>query len=62
LSPEGEKYPLLEAIIKQLLVKILRAGKDLLSVEISDGAIIKCNYELCAKVVNSVIITSSHDL
>jgi hypothetical protein len=29
LSPEAEEQPLLEAITRKLLVKTLRAGKDL---------------------------------
>jgi hypothetical protein len=29
LSPEAEEQPLLEAVTRQLLVKTLRAGKDL---------------------------------
>jgi hypothetical protein len=55
---------LLEAITRQLLVKTLQAGKDLAcalviyKVEISDGTIIKCNYELCVKVVNESNIQS----
>jgi hypothetical protein len=51
---------ILEAITRQLLVKTLRAGKDLAcdleSVEISSGAIIKCNYEFCVKMVNKANI------
>jgi predicted N-formylglutamate amidohydrolase len=49
---------LLEAVTSRLLVKTLRARKDLGSVEISDGAEIKCNYELYAKVVNASNIQS----
>jgi hypothetical protein len=29
LSPEAEKYPLLEAVTRQIQVKTLRAGEDL---------------------------------
>jgi hypothetical protein len=50
--------------MRKLLLKTLQAGKDLVSalviceLEISDGAIIKCNYKLCVKVVNKSNIQS----
>jgi hypothetical protein len=49
LSEETEESPLLEAVTSKHLVKTLQPGAKY--VEISDGAIIKWNYELCVKVV-----------
>jgi hypothetical protein len=63
-STEAEEQPLLEAVTRKYLENTLQAGKDLTcalencSVEISDGPIIKCNYEFCAKVVNKSNIQS----
>jgi hypothetical protein len=58
LSPQAEEYPLLEAVTRLVLLKTPRAGEDLRTVEISDGTVIKCNYELCAKVVDKSNIQS----
>jgi hypothetical protein len=53
LSVEAEESPLLEAVTREQLVKRQQTGKDLvcavvmcISVEISDGAVIACSYEL----------------
>jgi hypothetical protein len=52
-----EESPLLEAVTRERLVKTQQTEntvccRDLLSAEISNGAIIKCSHKLCVKVVN----------
>jgi hypothetical protein len=47
---EAEESPLLEGVTRQLLAKTLQPGKDF-ACDLY-GAVIKCNYELSAKVAN----------
>jgi hypothetical protein len=42
----------------RLRILVCVCNSDLKSAEISDGAVINCNYELCVKVVNKSNIQS----
>jgi hypothetical protein len=51
-----EKFPLLEAVARELLMKTQQAGKELAdAVVISGGAVIACSSEWCIQVVNKSI-------
>jgi hypothetical protein len=44
---EAVESPLLEAVMRERLVKTQQAGKGLASAEISDGAVITCSSQWC---------------
>jgi ParB-like chromosome segregation protein Spo0J len=53
LRAEAEEFPLLETVIRERLLttagwrRLCECCGDLWIVEVSGGAVIKCNYELC---------------
>jgi hypothetical protein len=65
LSAEAEESPLFAAVTRERLVKTAGWKRlngcccDLCIVENSGGAVIKCNYELCTKVVNKLNFQSN---